>query len=49
MAGVPVGMVFARSLAGGVSHSPLEETSAADVAVAIGVMQRALAALASAA
>ncbi|MDX6592562.1 MAG: allantoate deiminase [Gaiellales bacterium] len=48
MAGVPVGMVFARSLAGGVSHSPLEDTSAEDVGIAIGVLQRALAELASA-
>jgi hydantoinase/carbamoylase family amidase len=48
MAGVAVGMVFARSLAGGVSHSPLEETSDEDVGVAVGVLRRALAALASA-
>jgi allantoate deiminase len=47
VAGVPVGMVFARSLAGGVSHSPLEHTSADDVAVAIAMLQRTLAGLAA--
>ena len=46
MAGVPVGMAFARSLAGGVSHSPLEDTSAEDVGIAIGVLPRTLAELA---
>jgi acetylornithine deacetylase/succinyl-diaminopimelate desuccinylase-like protein len=35
-----------RSLAGGVSHSPREETAATDVERAIAVLERALAALA---
>jgi allantoate deiminase len=47
MAGVPVAMLFARSLAGGISHSPLEETSPEDVGTAVGVLHRALASLAS--
>jgi N-carbamoyl-L-amino-acid hydrolase len=41
-AGVPVGMLFVRSLAGGISHSPLEDTTKADIAVAVGVLKRAL-------
>jgi hydantoinase/carbamoylase family amidase len=41
-AGVPVGMLFVRSLAGGISHSPLEETAQADIAVAVDVLTRAL-------
>jgi allantoate deiminase len=45
-AGVPAGMLFVRSLAGGVSHSPREETAATDVERAIAVLERALAALA---
>jgi len=45
-AGVPVGMLFARSLAGGISHSPREETSPTDVEAAVCVLERALSALA---
>jgi allantoate deiminase len=41
-AGVPVGMLFVRSLAGGISHSPLEDTAEADIAVAVRVLTRAL-------
>jgi len=41
-AGVPMGMLFVRSLAGGISHSPLEDTTKADIAVAVGVLKRAL-------
>lgn len=44
-AGVPVGMVFARSLAGGISHSPQEETASQDVEAAVAVLLRALPAL----
>jgi acetylornithine deacetylase/succinyl-diaminopimelate desuccinylase-like protein len=45
-AGVEAGMLFVRSLNGGVSHSPDEETSADDVAVAVDVLTSALARLA---
>jgi hydantoinase/carbamoylase family amidase len=41
-AGVRSGMLFVRSLAGGVSHSPEEETSAEDVALAVDVLTAAL-------
>lgn len=41
-AGVPVGMLFVRSLAGGISHSPLEDTAEADIAVSVAVLTRAL-------
>jgi allantoate deiminase len=41
-AGVPMGMLFVRSLAGGISHSPLEDTAEADIAMAVGVLTRAL-------
>jgi allantoate deiminase len=41
-AGVPVGMLFVRSLAGGISHSPLEETADADIETAVEVLRRAL-------
>jgi hydantoinase/carbamoylase family amidase len=41
-AGVPVGMLFARSLAGGISHSPLEATSDEDIEVAVQALTRAL-------
>lgn len=44
-AGVPIGMLFARSLAGGISHSPLEETSDDDVETAVEVLRRTLPAL----
>lgn len=45
-AGIPGGMLFVRSRAGGVSHSLLEHSDAADVAVAVDVLARALARLA---
>jgi hydantoinase/carbamoylase family amidase len=41
-AGVPVGMLFVRSLAGGISHSPLEESGAEDVAGAVAALTAAL-------
>jgi acetylornithine deacetylase/succinyl-diaminopimelate desuccinylase-like protein len=44
-AGVPSAMLFVRSLAGGVSHSPDEESSAEDVALAVDVLAGALARL----
>jgi acetylornithine deacetylase/succinyl-diaminopimelate desuccinylase-like protein len=47
-AGVPTGMLFVRSLNGGISHSPDEETSAEDIALCIDALGGALAALASA-
>jgi acetylornithine deacetylase/succinyl-diaminopimelate desuccinylase-like protein len=46
-AGVETGMLFVRSLNGGVSHSPDELTSDADVAVALDVLAAALRRLAS--
>jgi N-carbamoyl-L-amino-acid hydrolase len=46
-AGVPAGMLFVRSLAGGVSHSPDEETDEADIALAVDALTGALARLAS--
>jgi N-carbamoyl-L-amino-acid hydrolase len=45
-AGVPTAMLFVRSLNGGVSHSPEEESSAEDVALAIDVLTGTLARLA---
>jgi allantoate deiminase len=45
-AGVPTGMLFARSLAGGVSHCPEEETDAEAVDVAVHALAGALADLA---
>jgi acetylornithine deacetylase/succinyl-diaminopimelate desuccinylase-like protein len=45
-AGVPTAMLFVRSLNGGVSHTPEEETSAEDVALAVDVLCDALEALA---
>jgi allantoate deiminase len=45
--GVKSGMLFVRSLAGGVSHSPDEESSPEDVELAVGVLADALARLAS--
>jgi N-carbamoyl-L-amino-acid hydrolase len=45
-AGVPSGMLFVRSLAGGVSHSPDEDSSRADVALGVDVLAGALARLA---
>jgi acetylornithine deacetylase/succinyl-diaminopimelate desuccinylase-like protein len=41
-AGVPTAMLFVRSLKGGVSHSPQEESSPEDVALAVDVLTRAL-------
>jgi allantoate deiminase len=41
-AGVEAGMLFVRSLNGGVSHSPDELSSAEDIALAIDVLERAL-------
>jgi allantoate deiminase len=41
-AGVPSAMLFVRSLAGGVSHSPEEESSPEDVALALDVLTAAL-------
>ncbi|MGH3105264.1 MAG: Zn-dependent hydrolase [Gaiellaceae bacterium] len=46
-AGVPTGMLFVRSLNGGVSHSPEEETSVADVALGIDALAGAMRSLAS--
>jgi acetylornithine deacetylase/succinyl-diaminopimelate desuccinylase-like protein len=45
-AGVPTAMLFVRSLNGGVSHSPDEESSAEDIALAVDVLTEALATLA---
>lgn len=47
-AGVETGMLFVRSLNGGVSHRPDELTAEDDVAAAIGVLTGALATLAAA-
>jgi acetylornithine deacetylase/succinyl-diaminopimelate desuccinylase-like protein len=44
-AGVPSAMLFVRSLAGGVSHSPDEDSSPEDIALAIDVLAGALARL----
>ena len=44
-AGVPVGMLFVRSLAGGISHSPLEASADEDVERAVEVLAQALATL----
>lgn len=41
-AGVPTGMLFVRSLNGGVSHSPDELSSAEDIAVGVDVLTSAL-------
>jgi allantoate deiminase len=46
-AGIPVGMLFVRSLAGGISHSPREDTSRADVEAAVDALRRALVTLAA--
>jgi acetylornithine deacetylase/succinyl-diaminopimelate desuccinylase-like protein len=45
--GVRSGMLFVRSLAGGVSHSPDEESSPEDIALAVNALAGALARLAS--
>jgi acetylornithine deacetylase/succinyl-diaminopimelate desuccinylase-like protein len=47
-AGVPSAMLFVRSLAGGVSHSPDEHSSEEDIALAVDVMTAALARIAEA-
>ncbi len=44
-AGVPTAMLFVRSLAGGVSHSPRESSSVADISVAVDVLTETLRAL----
>jgi acetylornithine deacetylase/succinyl-diaminopimelate desuccinylase-like protein len=44
-AGVPTGMLFVRSLNGGISHSPEEESSPEDIALAVDVLAGALARL----
>jgi allantoate deiminase len=44
-AGVPTAMLFVRSLNGGISHSPQEESSPADVELAVDVLAGALARL----
>jgi acetylornithine deacetylase/succinyl-diaminopimelate desuccinylase-like protein len=41
-AGVPTAMLFVRSLNGGVSHSPEEESSAEDVQLAVDILTAAL-------
>jgi hydantoinase/carbamoylase family amidase len=41
-AGVPVGMLFVRSLNGGISHSPAESSSPADVAACVDALETAL-------
>ena len=40
-AGVPCGMLFVRSLNGGVSHSPDELSSAEDIALAVDALAAA--------
>jgi allantoate deiminase len=40
--GVPSGMLFVRSLAGGVSHSPDEDSDSADIALAVDALSGAL-------
>ena len=47
-AGVPVGMLFVRSLNGGISHSPIEATDPNDVDLCVIALAGALRALASA-
>jgi hydantoinase/carbamoylase family amidase len=47
-AGVPSAMLFVRSLAGGVSHSPDEHSDDADIALAVDVLEGALRELATA-
>ena len=41
-AGVPSGMLFVRSLNGGVSHHPAELSSEEDIALATDALERAL-------
>lgn len=47
LAGVPTGMLFVRSLNGGVSHSPSELSSAEDIELAVDVLTSALTRLAA--
>jgi allantoate deiminase len=47
-AGVPSAMLFVRSLAGGVSHAPEEDSAPEDVAVAVDVLAAAIGRLADA-
>jgi N-carbamoyl-L-amino-acid hydrolase len=47
LAGVPSVMLFVRSLAGGVSHSPEEHSSPEDVAAGVEALALALRRLAS--
>ena len=47
LAGVPSGMLFVRSLNGGVSHSPAELSSSEDIALAVEVLTGALGRLAA--
>ena len=44
-AGIPTGMLFVRSLNGGVSHSPAERSSEEDISLAVDVLTGALARL----
>jgi beta-ureidopropionase / N-carbamoyl-L-amino-acid hydrolase len=44
-AGVPTAMLFVRSLNGGISHSPQEESSPEDVELAVDVLAGTLARL----
>lgn len=46
-AGVPVGMLFVRSLAGGVSHSPDEQSSPEDIRLGVDALAAALSELAA--
>jgi N-carbamoyl-L-amino-acid hydrolase len=46
-AGVPAGMLFVRSLNGGVSHNPAELSSPEDIALAVDVLTGALGRLVS--
>ena len=46
-AGVPAGMLFVRSRAGGVSHAPEEHSDAGDIALAVAALSGALRRLAS--
>jgi len=41
-AGVPSGMLFVRSLNGGISHNPDELSSAEDIALAVDALEHAL-------
>lgn len=47
LAGIPIGLLFVRSLADGISHSPAESTAFEDVAEALGALAGALRELAA--